>query len=61
MLASKQTANPPAKGPHIHNCGDNIIIKDVWEDNFDVEFRKIMKLAEHYKYIGMVKSTYCSD
>ena len=43
------------QGTHIHSIGaDLLIIKDVWADNFEEEFRHIMLLAEKYKTLGMV-------
>jgi len=42
-------------GTHIHNLVDAPIIRDVWEDNFEQEFKLIMNLAEKYKVIAMVK------
>jgi len=43
-----------SNGNHIHNMSDPPTIRDVWEDNFEEEFRVIMNLAEKYKMIGMV-------
>ena len=43
------------QGTHIHNIGaESLIIKDVWAENFEEEFRHIMVLAEKYKTLGMV-------
>jgi hypothetical protein len=39
---------------HIHTTLDPQMIKDVYEDNFEEEFKKIMHLVETYKTIGMV-------
>jgi len=43
----------PTTGTHIHSITDTPIIKDVWEDNFEQEFKEIMHLAEKYKVIAM--------
>lgn len=42
-----------SNGVHIHNLTDAPIIKDVWEDNFEQEFKTIMQLAEKYKVVAM--------
>jgi CCR4-NOT transcription complex subunit 7/8 len=41
------------QGIHIHSTVDAPIIRDVWADNFEEEFRQIMHLAEKYRVIGM--------
>jgi len=50
-LSNQRTSN--SNGSHIHNMNDPPTIRDVWEDNFEEEFRVIMNLAEKYKVIGM--------
>jgi hypothetical protein len=35
---------------------DAPIIKDVWEDNFEQEFKIVMNLAERYKVVAMVSA-----
>jgi len=42
-----------SNGVHIHSMTDAPNIKDVWEDNFEQEFKAIMHLAEKYKVISM--------
>jgi hypothetical protein len=41
---------------HIHSITDAPIIKDVWEDNFEQEFKIVMNLAERYRVIAMVSA-----
>jgi mRNA deadenylase subunit len=43
---------------HIHGTIENPIIRDVWEDNFEEEFRSIMTLIEKYKVVGMVMNSF---
>jgi len=46
--------NPGSNGVHIHSMTDAPNIRDVWEDNFEQEFKAIMQLAEKYRVISMV-------
>mmetsp|Transcript_76209 Transcript_76209/g.88603 ORF Transcript_76209/g.88603 Transcript_76209/m.88603 type:complete len:370 (+) Transcript_76209:65-1174(+) len=52
-LNPKATPTLVNKGQHLNTFGDENVIKDVWQDNFDAEFRKIMKIVQDYKYVGM--------
>lgn len=54
-LAQKATSSNINKGQHLNTFGsEEGVIKDVWADNFDTEFKKIMKLVSEYKFVGMV-------
>jgi len=46
-------SSSPPHGFHILNPIDEPIIRDVWEDNFEEEFKTIMYLIEKYNVIGM--------
>jgi len=51
---NRPNSTPPSNGAHILTTMEEPIIRDVWEDNFEEEFRTIMHLIEKYNIIGMV-------
>jgi hypothetical protein len=50
----RSNSTSPSNGAHILTTTDEPVIRDVWEDNFEEEFRNIMYLIEKYNVIGMV-------
>jgi len=50
---NRPNSTPPSNGAHILTTMEEPIIRDVWEDNFEEEFRTIMHLIEKYNIIGM--------
>lgn len=54
----RSNSTSPSNGVHILTTTEEPIIRDVWEDNFEEEFRTIMYLIEKYNIIGMVLFNY---
>ena len=52
-LRTTPTVSSTKGSQHIHALS-SAQIQDVWEDNLDTEFRRIMKLAQHYRWIALV-------
>jgi len=50
---SYKNTNPPGGTNQAHQITEAPIIKDVWEDNFEEEFRIITDLIERYPVIAM--------
>jgi CCR4-NOT transcription complex subunit 7/8 len=50
---TKSNSSTTSNGCHILNPTEEPIIRDVWEDNLEEEFRTIMYLVEKYNVIGM--------
>jgi len=54
MSGSYNKNNPPGGTNQAHQITEAPVIKDVWEDNFEEEFRIITDLIENYPVIAMV-------
>jgi CCR4-NOT transcription complex subunit 7/8 len=50
---NRPSSASPSNGVHILNSLEEPMIRDVWEDNFEEEFRTIMHLIDKYNIIGM--------
>ena len=53
---SKENSNLPPNGGPNHHPNDAPVIIDVWEENFEEEFRILTDLVEEYPVIAMVWS-----
>jgi CCR4-NOT transcription complex subunit 7/8 len=62
MLYHSMTGGAPMRGPAMMNGGGGQLppsqsrtsmIRDVWEDNLEEEFRTIRELVQQYPYVGM--------
>jgi len=51
---TKEIHNKSSNHNHIHRTNDAPLIRDVWEDNFEEEFRIIMDLIDEYPIVAMV-------
>jgi len=52
-VLSKDSQNKPSNHIHNHRSNDAPLIRDVWEDNFEEEFRLIMDLIDEYPIVAM--------
>jgi len=50
---TKEIHNKSSNHNHIHRTNDAPLIRDVWEDNFEEEFRMIMDLIDEYPIVAM--------
>lgn len=50
---NKENASHAANGNHSHQKNEVPLIRDVWDDNFEEEFRIIMDLVDEYPIVAM--------